>query len=174
MLFRSYQAWRGAFGNCQVAFYEEVASDVFGAFLKAAGFEAVPDLVDTDRAQVSLNLFELAYLLEKASIDYADFLRRKSASEKATRQLNVHDNRSVLSETDLLRLRKAFEDPNRRLLGALGRSETSLPLDRSWNPNSYCSLSQLYASEPFQDYRKFADAIYARRNRRDRLRSFFK
>ena len=172
--FAHYQAWRGAFGNCQVAFYDEVASDVFGAFLKAAGVEAVPDLVDTDRAQVSLNLFELAYLLEKASIDYADFLRRKSASERATRQLNVHDNRSVLSETDLLRLREAFEDPNRRLLSALGRSETSLPLDRSWNPNSYCSPSQLYASEPFQDYRKFADAIYARRNRRDRLRSFFK
>ena len=136
----------------------------------------MPNLIDIDRAQISLNLYELAYLLEKAPIDYADFLRRKGASEKASRQSGVHDNRSVLSESDLSRLRDAFEESNRRLLAALGRDETQSPLqlDQTWNPNSYCSLPEFCTSDPYVNYRKLADAIYARRNRRDRFRSFFK
>ena len=171
-----YEAWRDAFGNCEIVFYDQVASDVFSAFFKAAGLESTPDLIDIDRAQVSLNLCELAYLLEKTPIDYADFLRRKSASEKASRQLGARDNRSVLGESDLARLRGAFEESNRRLLSALGRSETQSPLqlDQSWNQNSYCSLPEFYASESYVRYRKLADAIYVRRNRRDRFKSFFK
>jgi hypothetical protein len=174
--FAHYQTWRDAFGTCEVVFYDEVSSDVFGAFLKAAAFESIPDLIDIDRAQVSLNLYELAYLLERTPVDYADFLRRKSASEKASRQLAVRDNRSVLSEPDLSRLRDAFEESNRRLISALGRSETQSPLqlDQTWNPKSYCSLPELSRSESYLRYRKLADTIYARRNRRDRFRSFFK
>jgi len=172
--FAHYSAWRDACGNCQVVFYDGVASDVFGAFLKTAGFESIPSLIDIDRAQVSLNLYELAFLLEKAPKDYPDFLRRKSASEKAARQLGVHDNRSVLSESDLARLRGAFEESNRRLSGALGRSDAALNLDQTLNPKSYCSLAELYASEAYERYRKLADAIYARRNRRDRFRSIFR
>src|SRR5438105_159504 len=34
--FAHYQAWRNAFGNCNVVFYDEVASDVFGAFIAVA------------------------------------------------------------------------------------------------------------------------------------------
>src|SRR2546430_1433494 len=61
--FAHYQAWRNAFGNCNVIFYDEVASDVFGAFIAAAGLELVPNLIDINPAQVSLNIYELAYLL---------------------------------------------------------------------------------------------------------------
>ena len=174
--FVHYRAWHGAFGNCQVVFYDEAASDVFGAFFKAAGLASVPNLIDVDPAQVSLNLYELAYLLEKAPIDYADFLRRKRASEKASRQSGVRDNRSALSESDLSRLRNAFEESNRRLMSSLGRSETKSPLqlDQSWNPNSYCPLPEFNISEPYVNYRKLADSIYARRNRRDRFISLFK
>jgi hypothetical protein len=172
--FAHYSAWREAFGNCEVVFYDEVASDVFGVFLKTAGFEPIPGLIDIDRAQVSLNLYELAYLLEKSPKDYPDFLRRKSASEKAARQLSVRDNRSVLSESDLARLRDAIEESNRRLSSALGRSDSALNLDQTLNPQSYCPLPELYASETYQRYRNLADAIYARRNRRDRFRSIFK
>lgn len=172
--FAHYSAWREAFGSCEVVFYDEVASDVFGVFLKTAGFEPIPGLIDIDRAQVSLNLPELAYLLEKSPKDYPDFLRRKSASEKAARQMNMHDNRSVLSESDLARLRDAFEESNRRLSNALGRSDSALNLDQTWNPKWYCSLSELYASDAYQRYRNLAEAIYARRNRRDRFRSIFK
>src|SRR5205823_6420912 len=88
--FAHYQAWREAFGNCKVIFCDEIASDVFRAFLAAAGFEPMPDLIDIDRAQVSLNIYELAYLLElKKPIAYPDFLRRRAASEKASRRLEL-------------------------------------------------------------------------------------
>ena len=175
--FAHYQAWREAFGNCKVNFYDEVASDVFGAFLAAAGFEPMPDLIDIDRAQVSLNIYELAYLLElKKPITYPDFLRHRTASEKASRRLNVRDTRSILSNDDLVRLRNRFEQSNERLLAALGRSNDSKLLrpDVSVDSELYCDLDALYASEPYIRYRKLADAIYARRNRRDRFKSFFK
>jgi hypothetical protein len=172
--FSHYEAWREAFGKCEVVFYDEITSDVFSAFLKASGFGPIPDLIDIDRAQVSLNLYELGYLLEKSPVDYADFLRRKSAAEKASRRSSIRDNRSVLSESDLSRLRAAFGESNRRLIAALGRSDTALRLNQAWNQETHCSLSELYASESYGRYRKIADAVYARRNRRDRIRSFFK
>src|SRR5262249_17442475 len=106
--FAHYQAWRDAFGDCQVVFYDEVTSDVFGAFLKAAGLPVVPGLIDIDRAQISLNIYELAYLLEmKAPFEQPDFLRRKNAAEKTSRRLAIRDNRTLLSESDLSRLRDA-------------------------------------------------------------------
>src|SRR5712691_4761650 len=56
--FANYAAWRNAFGDCRVVFYEEVASDVFGAFIDAAGLEPVPNLIDIDRVQMSLDVYE--------------------------------------------------------------------------------------------------------------------
>jgi hypothetical protein len=173
--FAHYEAWRNAFGDCKVVFYDQVASEVFGAFIAAAGLEPVPDLIDIDRAQVSLNVYELAYLLEKTPIDYADFLRRRGASEKASRQLDLYETPSLLGNADLERLRNRFEASNQRLLTALGRSNDStlLQLDSSSNTDSYSDLQQIYASESYARYRGLADAIYTRRNRRHRLRSFF-
>ena len=174
--FAHYEAWKNAFGNCTIIFYDEVASDVFSAFLNAAGFEAAPDLIDIDRAQVSLNIFELAYLLElKKPITYEEFLRRRMAGEKASRKLGVHETRSILSEADLARLRNRFDDSNRRLLSAIGRNgSTLLELDANTSSDLYCNLPEFYDSAGYADFRKHADAIYARRNRRDRFRSLFK
>ena len=175
--FAHYEVWRRAFGNCKVVFYDEVASDVFAAFLDAAGLETVPGLIDIDPAQVSLNVHELAYLLDlKSPIEYSDFLRRRVASEKASRRFGVRKTRSLLDNEDLARLRDRFNASNRRLVAALGRSEKDSPLqlDQNCNSDSYCSLPELYASESYARYRKLADAIYARRNRRDRFKSFFK
>ena len=175
--FAHYQAWRDAFGDCKVVFYDEVASDVFGAFIAAAGLEPVPDLIDIDRAQVSLNVYELAYLLDlKTPIDYPDFLLRRTASEKASRRLGLHETRSLLSNADLERLRNRFEASNHRLLIALGRnkSPTLLRLDLRSETDSYCDPKEFFASESYARYRELADAIYTRRNRRDRFRSFFK
>ncbi len=171
-----YQAWRDAFGNCEIVFYDEVASDVFDAFLAAAGLPAPADLIDINRAQVSLNIYELAYLLDLKAPDYSEFLRRKSASEKASRQLGLNETRSILSNEDLSRLRNAFEESNRQLIKTLGRDEnqSSLRLDANRNSDSYCSLSEFSVSDSYARFRKEADAIYARRNRRDRLKSFFK
>jgi hypothetical protein len=175
--FAHYEAWRDAFGDCKVVFYDEVASDVFGAFIAAAGLEPVPDLIDIDRAQVSLNVYELAYLLDlKTPIDYADFLRRRAAGEKASRRLGLHETRSLLSNPDLERLRNRFEASNHRLLIALGRNKSPalLQLDAGSDLNSYCDLREFYTSESYARYRELTDAIYTRRNRRDRFRSFFK
>jgi len=175
--FANYEAWREAFGDCKVVFYDDVASDVFGAFIAAAGLEPVPDLIDIDRAQVSLNLYELAYLLAlKTPIDYKDFLRRKSASEKASSRLGLDETRSLLSNADLKRLRDRFEASNHRLMTALGRNTNStlLRLDVSSDSDSYCDLKEFYASESYARYRDLADAIYTRRNRRDRFKTLFK
>jgi len=175
--FAHYEAWRDAFGNCQIVFYDEVASDVFGAFLDAAGFDPVPDLIDIDPAQVSLNVYELAYLLDqKSPIDYADFLRRKDAAEKASRRFGVRRTCSLLSNEDLARLRERFAESNRRLMTALRRREQNPPLqlDQNADSDSYCSLPELSASDAYARFQKSADAIYARRNRRDRFKSFFK
>ena len=175
--FEHYEIWRKAFGNCQVVFYDEVASNVLGAFLDAAGFDPASDLIDIDPAQVSLNVYELAYLLDqKRPIDYAEFLRRKDAAEKASRDLGVRKHCSLLSNKDLARLRERFGESNCRLIAALGRNEQKSPLrlDQTADSDSYCSLPELSASDAYARFQKLADAIYARRNRRDRFKSFFK
>jgi hypothetical protein len=174
--FAHYQAWRDAFGDCRVVFYDEV-ENIFDAFANAAGLSPAPDLIDIERAQISLNVYELAYLLElKTPIDYQDFLRRRAASEKASQRLDLRETRSLLSNDDLSRLRNEFEDSNRRLIAALGRSEDQSPLqlDRSCNSDSYCSLANLYPSDAYARFRKLADAIYSRRNRVERFKSLFK
>jgi hypothetical protein len=173
--FAHYEAWRDAFGDCKVVFYDEVASDVFGAFIAAAGLEAVPDLIDIDRAQVSLKIYELAYLLDLKTPDYPEFLLRRAASEKASRHLGLHETRSLLSSADLERLRNRFEAPNQRLLAALGRNNSSLlQLDVGAASDSYCDLKEFYASDSYARYRELTDAIYTRRNRRHRFRLFFR
>jgi hypothetical protein len=174
--FANYEAWRDAFGDCKVVFYDEVASDVFGAFITAAGLEPVPDLIDIDRAQMSLNIYELAYLLDLKAPDYPEFLLRRAASEKASRRLGLHETRSLLSDAELERLRNRFEASNHRLMAALGRNNDStlLELDAGSASDSYCHLEEFYASKPYARYRELADAIYTRRNRRHRFKALFK
>jgi hypothetical protein len=166
--FAHYEAWRGALGNCHVVFYDEI-DDVFGAFLNAAGLPFVPNLVDIDRAQVSLNAYELGYLLEqKQPLEFSDFLLRKDASEKVSRRLGLQKTQSFLSDLDLARLRERFDESNRRLIAELGRGNNPPPLqiDPSINSDSYCDLRQFYESEAYARFRKSADAIYSRRKRR--------
>src|ERR1700719_3087854 len=120
--FAHYEAWRSAFGNCRVLFYDEVASDVFGTFLNAAGLPPLSDLIDVERAQVSLDTYEVAYLLDlKQPIEFSDFLARKTACEKASRRLGLQKTQSFLTDVDLARLHERFDESNRRLIVALGR-----------------------------------------------------
>jgi hypothetical protein len=172
--YANYKAWSDAFGDCKVVFYDEVASDVFGAFIVASGLQPVPDLIDIDRAQISLDVYQLAYLLDlKTPIDFTDFLRRKSACGKASQRLGLQERRSLLSAPDLSRLRERFEASNHRLVAALRRDHDATPLhlDSNCDRDSYCDLPQLYESESYARYRKVADAIYTRRWR-DRILSW--
>ncbi|HST29845.1 MAG TPA: hypothetical protein VLK27_03280 [Chthoniobacterales bacterium] len=167
--FAYYESWRNALGNCRVIFYDEVASDVFGAFFNGAGFSDVPDLIDVDRAQISLNTCEVAYLLEqKQPIEFSDFLQRKNASQKASRRLGFEKTQSFLSDADLARLHKRFDESNQHLIVELARERNPPPLqiDTNTQSDAYCNLRQLYASESYVQYRKLADAIYSRRKRR--------
>jgi hypothetical protein len=166
--FAHYEAWRNALGNCRVVFYDEVASDVFGAFLNAAGLPPLSDLVDVERAQVSLNTYEVAYLLDLKPIEFSDFLRRKTASERASRRLDHKKTQSFLTDVDLVRLHERFDESNQRLIAALGRQNSPPPLqlDTNANSDSYCDLCQLRASESYARFRELADAIYLRRKRR--------
>ena len=164
-----YEAWRDAFGNCKIVFYDEVASDVFAAFMAAAELEPVPDLIDIDRAQMSLDVHPLAYLLElKRPIAFSDFVRRHAASAEASRRLGRQETRSLLTTADLARLRERFEASNHRLMTALGRNDDATPLrlDITCDSDSYCDLRRLYASDAYARYRRLADAIYTRGNRR--------
>jgi hypothetical protein len=164
-----YQVWRNAFGNCRIVFYDEVADNVFGAFFKTADLPRVPGLIDVDRAQVSSNTHEVAYLLEqKQPMEFADFLQRKNASEKASRRLGVDKTQSFLSDADLARLHQRFDESNRRLIAALGRENNPPPLqiDADTKSDAYCDLRQFRASESYARFRKLSDAIYLRRKRR--------
>ncbi len=167
--FANYEAWRIAFGNCRIIFYDEVADNIFNAFSKAADLPRVPGLIDVDRAQVSLNTHEVAYLLEqKQPIEFTDFLHRKNAAEKASRRLGLSNVQSFLTDSDLARLHQRFDESNRRLISALGRENDPPPLqiDTSTDSGSYCDLHQLRASESYAQFRKLAEAIYSRRKRR--------
>jgi hypothetical protein len=159
-----YEAWRDAFGRCEVVFYDEVGPDLFAAFMAAAGLEPVPDLVDIDAVQVSLDIHQLAYLLElRPPITFSDFVRRRAASEEASRRLGRQEVRSLLSTADLARLRERFEASNRRLMVALGRDDSATPLQLDVAPAfpCYCDLRRLYASESYVCHRQLAEAIYA-------------
>jgi hypothetical protein len=171
--FEHYQAWRNAFGDCEIVFYDEVSSNVFGAFLNAAGFQSPPDLVDIGPAQLSLNVYELGYLLAfRRSIEYAEFLRRRTAAEKASRRLGLSQTRSVLNDADLRLLRNRLEESNRRLLDALNRSRDAwlLQLDATSESEQYCDLASLYQSDEYRRFQNLTDAVYNRRKLRDRFR----
>jgi hypothetical protein len=175
--FEHFVAWREAFGNCNVVFYDEVASNVFEAFTSAAGLEPAPDLPEIDRAQVSLNIYELAYLLSlESSVSYSDFLRRRAASERASRRLKIIETRSILSDADLAKLRNRFDESNRRFLAELGRrnDRNLLELDKKADSARYCNLNEIYDSKCYARFAKAADSIYSRRKRRDRFKALFR
>ncbi len=175
--YAQYEGWRKAFGRCTVVFYDDVSSNVFTAFLSAAGLNAVPNLIDIDRPQVSLDVYRLAYLLSlRPPVSFPDFVHRLAACEKASIYFGRQKTQSLLSATDLTRLRERFEPSNRQLLSALGREDdpSLLQLDRAPDSDWYCDLPSVYASEGYCRYQKLADAIYARRSRHHRLKSLLK
>lgn len=172
--YAQYEGWRNAFGCCTVVFYDDVSSDVFTAFLSAAGLKGVPNLIDIDRAQVSIDVYQLAYLLGlRTPASFPDFLHRLTACEKASIYFGRQKTQSLLTTTDLTRLRERFEPSNRRLMTALGRDgEVSpLQLDSGCDAGSYCNLDELYASSTYRRYRRLADTIYARRKLREYFRA---
>jgi hypothetical protein len=159
--FAHYTAWRGAFGNCNVVFYDDVRRDLFAAFMAAAGLTTPPDVVDIDPVQMSLDAHQLAYLLQlDRPIASVEFVRRRAATAEASRLLGA-PTYSFLSAADRARLRERFEPSNRRLLNELGRSAADSPLDMASGVETPWRLADLYASAAYIAHRTLADAIYA-------------
>jgi hypothetical protein len=155
------RAWRDAFGRCQTLIYDEVRSHLFEAFLAAARLTPPADLPDLARQQVSLDNHQLAYLLTaRRPIDYADFVRRRAASEAASRQLPAAAPSSLLTADDRRRLIERFGTSNRALAASLNRGSDveGLRIERSHVPST--SLEEIYGSAAYAAHRLLADALY--------------
>ncbi|VTZ25416.1 conserved hypothetical protein [Methylocella tundrae] len=158
-----YEAWRHAFGACNIIFYDEARSDLFSAFLSAAGLPIVPDLIEVPPAQVSLNIHELAYLLAlERPFSHADFVRHRVAGEEASKRL-ASGVRSILGEAEHEKLRQRFEASNHNLLTALGRANEPKLLQLTPSTRR-CDLNEVYASDDYVRYRKLADEIFSARS----------
>jgi hypothetical protein len=155
-----HTAWREAFGACNVLFYDEIRSDLFGAFMAAGGCAIPPGLVDIEPVQMSLDAHQLGYLLElERPTASAQFVRRRAATAEASRRLGA-PTYSFLSAADRARLQERFESSNRGLMRELGRPAEHSPLDMTTGGEAIWRLDDLYASDAYIAHRKLADAIY--------------
>jgi hypothetical protein len=156
-----YEAWRQAFGNCNIVFYDEARSDLFSAFLNAAGLPPVSGLIEVNRAQVSLNIHELAYLLAlERPFSHENFVRRRKASAEASRRLDPVGVRGILGSGLHTQVQRRFEAANFKLLDAIGRGSEPELLCLT-QATSYCSLGEIYASNSYARHRELAEAIFA-------------
>jgi hypothetical protein len=155
-------AWRDAFGDCRVLFYDEVRRDLFAAFARAAEIAVPPEYPDVAPAQLALDAHQLAYLLAlNRPFEALDFARRRSALEAASRRLGAPAAVSLLAPDDRERLRERFEPANRRLLERLGRTPDD-PVLRIGAPRQPVrTLDEIYASAEYADYRALAESILA-------------
>jgi hypothetical protein len=157
-----HDAWSRAFGECRVVFYEEARGDLFGAFARAAAVALPAGLPDVPRAQLSLDLHQLAYLVAlDGPFDGPDFARRRAAIAEASRRLGAPARRTLLTDADRRRVRERFEPSNRRLLGILGRAPDDPVLCMAGSLADACTLDEVYASSAYAAFRAVADAIVA-------------
>ncbi len=85
-----YKAWKDAFGKCKVIFYDEIRTDSFENFLKAAGLRPIPDIPEIEPIQVSLGIYQMAFLLrmgKQATVD--EFMCYRSASKRASQHFKI-------------------------------------------------------------------------------------
>lgn len=160
-----YSAWSNAFGNCKVVLYDKARSDLCSAFFAAAELNQIPDLPEIARTQVSLDLHQLAYLLQlKPGTEFREFAQRRAASGEASKHLGYQNSYSLLSRIDRACLRDRFQSNNNRLMTVLGWADDSNVLEIAPESPDYCDLPQLYQSQDYMHYRQLADEIYATRN----------
>lgn len=158
--FAQYKAWRDAFGGCEVIFYDEIRSDLFGGFLAATGLNPIPCVPEISPTQLSLGIYQLAYLLQQdRHISLPDFVQRRMASQKASQQLGWNTTQSLLSPLDRQRLRDRFEPTNDLLLAELGYAGRPEILQIETKSANYCDLNLLYRTADYAQYQKLANAI---------------
>lgn len=156
-----YEAWRTAFGDCRVVFFDEVLGDLWTALFIAAGMSAPCGIPEIPRQQESLDPHQYAYaLMLDRSRTHPEFLRRRAASAEASLRLGAPDRLDLLlAERDRLSMR--FSASNGRLLEALGRpaDDQVLGLGPSGAPAG--TIQDVLRSSAYLAHQRLADAIYA-------------
>ena len=156
-----YNTWVDMFGNCKIVFYDQVRTDLLSGFLAAAELNPIYKLPDIPPQQVSLSIYELAYLLEQErDIPFAEFARYRAAGHKASRILGYHETQSLLSPTDRKRLQERFESSNDRLINTLNRPECVEYLRIAPESPDYCDLALFYKTTEYAHFREIANSIY--------------
>jgi hypothetical protein len=156
------EAWRNAFGRCNVVLFDQAKDDLFSALFTAAGERVPTDIPDVPPQQVSLDLHQIAYLLlHRDAPTFAEYVQRRLASIEASRVLGAPQPRSLLSNATRARLVAAFADSNRRLLDAVGAPRTAFDMPPS--AAEPATLEEIYASAGFREHAARADEIFARR-----------
>jgi hypothetical protein len=158
--FAHYNAWKEAFGTCQVAFFEEARSDIFTAFLEAARLPKLPNLPEIDRKQVSLSPYQLAYLFElNQDIPFAEFITHRKASEKAAKQYGASEKLTFLAPNTRMELLEQFQESNQKLFHALGRRDGDSIFDLSKTAATYIPLEDFLCSSDYLRFKGICNAI---------------
>ena len=155
-------AWRDAFGDCRILFYDEVRDDLFAAFARAAELAIPPAYPDVPAAQLALDALQLAHLVAlNRPYEPLDFARRRTALDAASQRLGAPPAVSILAADDRERLRERFGLSNRRLLERLGRDPGDPVLRIAAPRRPLRSLGELYASAEYAEHRALTEAILA-------------
>ncbi len=155
-----YSAWRHAFGECHVVAYVERGAELTAAFLEAVGLSASEALSDIPRQQSSLDIFQLAYLLDRDHANADDHAGRRAACSKASRQRATVGKACLLTPANRQRLRDRFTASNRELAAVLGRPELADALAIACESPEFCDMERLYRSQDYARYKRLADEIY--------------
>jgi hypothetical protein len=150
-----YHAWSKAFGHCEVINFEDAQSDLLESLLPSEQFGRLDDYPDLPPEQVSIGVFQMAYLLQlDADTPFPDFILHRNAADAAARTLDLNMKRSLLSPEARRRLQNRFELGNSRLLSIIGKNNDSKLLEIEVESNNYCDLNELYNSKNYAHFQE--------------------
>jgi hypothetical protein len=151
--YNQHHAWSKAFGHCDVINFEDAQSNLLEQIIPSEQFGTLEDYPDLSPEQVSIGVFQIAYLLKlDATTPFTDFILHRNAAEEAARVSGLNMKRSLLSSKARLRLQDRFELGNSRLLSKIGKSKDSPLLDIKIESDNYCDLHDLYDSSDYAHF----------------------
>lgn len=151
-----YLAWTEAFERCDVVNFEEAKFNLLERLLPSDKVSALDDYPDLPPEQVSIGVFQIAYLLQlDPNIPFVRFIHHRNAASAAAKETGLTMKRSLLSKEIRRRLKDRFEQGNSRLLSQINFGQNSLKIDIE--SNDYCCLHDLYDSE---NYALFTQSIW--------------
>jgi hypothetical protein len=160
---KTYQVWRNTFGDCRVCIFDEVLGNLLKAFLRASNLPSLPKLKKQSPKQVSLNSYELAYLLEiRPDVSYEDFILHRKACIIATSLIPEIGKYSFLSPEVRDYLVKLYNPRNKELMALLNRHTEWPILQIPQVDPSYIKLSDFRNTEAYRAFRKLTSEQYSK------------